>query len=370
MRVPVCEPEFGQGELNNVIDCMRSGQISGYAGRYLDEFEDRFSEYCGCEYGVATTSCATAMLLTLESLGIGKGDEVITSAFTMIATVNAIIKAGAKPVLVDCEPETWNINPYAIVWRITPKTKAIMPVHIYGLPCEMDYISGVADKHGLYVIEDAAEAIGAKYHGKRAGGLGTAGCFSFYINKTITTGSGGMITTNDRELANKAQLLKSYATNPEKRFTHDYIGFNFRLTNLQASIGVAQMDKIDEFVGKKRWVARRYTERLRDVGGLFLPRDVGRTKNAYWVYALLVEDEFGVSRDELRQGLADKGVETRTFFVPMNKQPALNNIGLFRNEQCPVAEDISQRGLYLPNGVGLTAEQIDYVCDCIKEVGG
>lgn len=370
MKVPVCEPEIGQEELINISECVLSGQISGYGGKYLNEFEERFSEYCGCKYGVATTSCATALLLTLEALGIGRGDEVITSTFTMIATVNAILKAGAKPVVVDSEPYTWNIDSFKIEEKINERTKAIMPVHIYGHPCDMSHILGLALKYNLYIVEDAAEAIGAEYHNRRAGGLGTAGCFSFYINKTVTTGEGGMITTNDDGLASKARLLRGYATIPERRFTHEYIGFNYRMTNMQAAIGVAQMDKINEFVERKRWIARMYNERLGDIGGLSLPREAGKVKNAYWVYGLLVEDDFGMDRDELRQWLGDKGVETRTFFVPMNKQPALNNIGLFKGQSCPVAGNISNRGLYLPNGVGLFEEQIDYVCECIKGAKG
>ncbi|MGR3295998.1 MAG: DegT/DnrJ/EryC1/StrS family aminotransferase [Candidatus Bathyanammoxibius sp.] len=365
MVVPVCEPSLGQKEADNVRDAVASGWVSGYKGKYLDEFEQRFAEYCGYEYGVTTSSCATALLLTLESLGIGKGDEVITTAFTMIATVSAIIHAGATPVLVDIEPDTWNMNPDLIEARITERTKAIMPVPIYGHPVDIVAIRHIADEHGLYIIEDAAEAIGSRYQAGAVDNRPDAACYSFYINKMITTGEGGMIVTNSKELADMARRLKGYDTDPESRFSHQRLGFNYRMTNMQAAMGCAQMDRIDELVAKKRQIAQYYLDGLRFVNWLQMPVEKQWAVNSYWVFGILVKPGFHVDRDNLVVRLANAGIETRNFFVPMNWQPALHRLGLLRGEAYPVAEDASQRGLYLPNGTTLTVEQVEYVCQQI-----
>lgn len=369
MRVPVCEPNLREEEVMLVMDAIRSGWISGYSGKYIDEFEQRFAEYCGCQYGVSTTSCATALLLTLESLGIGKGDEVITTAFTMIATVSAIIHAGATPVLVDVDPSTWNINADRIEEKITSRTKAVMPVPIYGHPVGIAGIMGIAEKHNLVVIEDAAEAIGSQYYGKPVGYFSDAACFSFYINKMITTGEGGMIVTNNLELANTARRLKGYDTDSGNRFTHNRLGFNYRMTNIQAAIGCAQMGKIDELVRRKREIGLHYLSRLKDLSWLQMPVERSWATNCYWVFGVLVKPESKVDRDTLMSKLNDAGVETRSFFTPMHLQPALLNLGLFAGEEYTIAEDIGRRGLYLPNGTTLTDEQVDYVCDCIEETG-
>ena len=366
MVVPVCEPFLGQEEADNVRDAVASGWISGYRGKYLDEFEQRFAEYCGYKYGVTTSSCATALLLTLESLGIGKGDEVITTAFTMIATVSAIIHAGATPVLVDIEPDTWNMNPDLIAAKITVRTRAIMPVPIYGHPVTQNNILTIARQHNLYVIQDAAEAIGSQFNGANIGLDFDAACYSFYINKMITTGEGGMIVTDSEELADTARKLKGYDTDPEKRFTHNRLGFNYRMTNMQAAMGCAQMDRIDELVAKKRQIAQWYLEGLQGLEWLQMPVERSWAVNSYWVFAMLVKSGFHVDRDNLVARLANAGIETRNFFVPMNWQPALHRLGLLRGVSYPIAEDASQRGLYLPNGTTLTKEQVDYVCGWIR----
>ena len=319
--IPVCEPNIGEEELQNAIQCLRTSQISGWAGKYIDEFEQKFSAYCGAKHGIATTNCGIATLLALESLGIGKGDEVITSTFTFAAPIFAIIRSGAKPVVVDCEAKTWNMDTDKIEGKITKRTKAILPVHIYGHPVDMNPILELARKYALYVIEDAAEAHGAEYYGRKVGCLGTAGCFSFYINKIITTGEGGMLITNNDSLAEKARLLKNYAPSRERRFLHYYNGFNFRMPNIQAAIGVAQLAKIDKFIAKKRHIASLYSSNLKDVSGVTLPLEMPWAKNVYWVYPLLIEDEFGLSRDQVMQKLTERGIETRTFFVPMNQEP-------------------------------------------------
>jgi perosamine synthetase len=367
MRVPICEPNLAGLEMLLTKEVVASGWISGYKGKYIDEFEERFSDYCGCKYGVATSNCATALLLTLESLGIGKGDEVITTAFTMIATVSAIIHAGAVPVLVDVDPETWNMDVDRIEAKITSRTKAIMPVPVYGHPVDIKAILATADKYKLKVIEDAAEAIGAKYYGQRVGSLSDAACFSYYINKTITCGEGGMIVTNDKELADTARRLKGYDTDPENRFVHQRLGFNYRMSHTQAAIGCAQMNRIDRLVGNKRIIADHYRRKLENLDWLQMPVEKEWATNCYWVFAILVKPEAGISRDELVLKLKEEDIETRNFFVSMNQQPALLNLGLFARESYPIAEDIGRRGLYLPNGTLLTHKQVDYVCQKIKE---
>lgn len=369
MKVPVCEPSIGKQELKNVSECVKSGWISGYKGKYIDEFEQRFAKYCGAKYGVTTTSCATALLLAMETMGIGKGDEVITADFTMLATVAAIIRAKAKPVLVDALPDTWCIDPEKAVEKITPRTRAIMPVPIYGHPVDAKEMMRIALKYDLRVIEDAAEAIGAVYEGgHRVGAIFNATCFSFYINKLISTGEGGMVLTNSKEFADSMRRMKGYDTDPESRFIHQRLGFNYRMTNMQAAVGCAQMDRIDEFALRKRQIAELYKEQLKGIAELTLPVERKECVNAYWVYGILLPDK--VDRDEFIGKLADMEVETRRFFYPMHKQPALIKMGLCTGKETefPVSNYISERGIYLPNGVTLTDEQVGYVCDCIKEL--
>lgn len=369
-RIPVCEPNLGQEEVDNAADAVRSGWISGYKGKYLDEFEKGFAEYCGCKHGIATTSCFTAMILALESLKPTLwADEVITSTFTMIATVSAIIHARLEPIVMDVDPDTWCMDPKKLEQEIRPSTKAIMPVPVYGHPVDIKAIkaairSVVSGK--IPIIEDAAEVHGAEYYGKRVGSLSDAACYSFYTNKTCTTGEGGMIVTNNDQLAKRARLLRGYATRPEDRFTHLELGSNWRMTNVQAAIGCAQLKKLDGFVERKREIAKRYTEQLKEVEGLQLPVEKEWAKNTYWVYGMLVKPEFGRTRDEVVKILDEKGVETRNFFVPMHRQPALRKMGLFKGVRCPVAERISEQGLYLPNGTTLKDEQVDRVCEAIR----
>jgi len=367
--IPVYEPAIGEEELQNVIDCIKSAMISGTSGRYITEFEQRFSSYCGKQYGITTTSGTTALHLAVASLGIGSGDEVIVSAFTNIATAFAVLYSGATPVVVDSEIETWNMDVTKIEAKVTEKTKAIMPVHIYGHPCDMDPIVEIARKHSLYIIEDAAEAHGAEYKGKKVGGIGDIGCFSFYANKIITTGEGGMVITDDAELAEKARLLKNLAFSNDRRFLHHYLGFNYRMTNMQAALGVAQLRRIDEFIQKKRYIANFYSSLLKDIPGLTLPIEKPWAKNVYWMYCILVEDEFGINRDKLMTKLLEKGIETRTMFVPMNQQPIFHKMGLFTEVKCPVAEELSRKGLYLPSGATLSDEQIKNICATIRELG-
>ena len=365
--IQVCEPLVGERELQYVADCIRTNWISS-RGKYLDEFEQKFADYCGCKYGVTATSGTTALHLALATLGIGKGDEVIVPTFTMTASVCAIIYTGAKPVLVDSEPRFWNIDVTKIEEKVTGKTKAIMPVHIYGHPCDMDPIMDIASRYNLYVVEDAAEVHGAEYKGRKMGSIGDMGCFSFYANKIITTGEGGMVLTNSKEMADRAKRLRDLAHSPEKRYSHTDIGFNYRMTNIQASIGLAQLESIDQFVEMRRQNASFYNSYLRELPGITLPSEAEWAKNVYWMYSIVIQDEFGLSRDQLMEELAEKGIETRAFFIPMHLQPCFRDMGLFDGETYPVAEDLGIRGLFLPSSTGLTLEQKTYVCESLKEI--
>lgn len=367
--IPVCEPFLSGKELEYVTDCLKSNWISS-RGKYIQEFEQSFARYCGCQYGVSTTNGTTALHLALVSLGIEAGDEVIMPTFTMIATAFAVAYTGAKPVLVDAEAKTWNTDASQIEARITPRTKVIMPVHIYGHPCDMDPIMKIARKHHLRVIEDAAEAHGAEYKGRKVGGIGDVNCFSFYANKIITTGEGGMVVTDNADIAERARALKDLAHSRDKRFLHTDIGFNYRMTNLQAAIGLAQFERIEELVDRRRAHAHLYNSLLKDVEGVRLPPEKRWAKNVYWMYGILIEDSFGATRDELMERLKDRGIETRAFFIPVHQQPAFVKMGLFRGEGYPVAEVLSREGLYLPSGSGLTEEQIQEVCGAIREIRG
>lgn len=366
--IQVCEPLIGQKEIDNVVDCLKSGRISGYGGKYLEQFEHGFADYCGVQYGVAVSNCGIATLVTLEALGIGKGDEVIAPTFTMAAPHFAIVRAGARPVLVDAEYKTWNMNTSLIESKITKQTKAILVAHVYGHPADMSAIMDIAKRRKLLVIEDAAEVHGAEYKGKKCGSFGIASNFSFYFNKTITTGEGGMVLTNDGELAKRIKLLRGYATDEYNRFVHKYLGFNFRMSNVQAAIGCAQLEKLDKFVEKKRHIAAHYTEGLRDIPGLCLPIEMKWAKSSYWVYGLLIKPPYPLTRDELMKVMLGKGIETRQFFVGMHLQPVFRRLGIVNGGHLyPVSDDLTANGLYLPNGVNLTDKQISFICEVIHE---
>jgi perosamine synthetase len=367
-NIPVFAPTLGNDELDNAIQAIKEGAISGSFGRFIPEFEEGFAHYCGAKYGVATTSGTTALHLALKAYGIGSGDQVILPTFTNIATCLAVVYAGATPVVVDSERRTWNMDVTQVDGLINSKTRAIMPVHIYGHPVDMDPLIDSANKHDLLIIEDAAEAHGAEYKGKRVGAMKDAGCFSFYANKIITTGEGGMVLTNHEEAAERARMLRDLAFRREKRFLHFDMGFNYRMSNLHAALGVAQIKKTDAVIEQKRELAAKYTSRLSEVEGLTLPVEEPWAKNVYWMYSLLIEDNFGVTRDTVMARLLSRGIETRPFFVGMHEQPAFHDIGLFVDQVCPVAEDIAEKGLYLPSGLDLTEEQVDYICECLREV--
>ncbi|MBM4269844.1 MAG: DegT/DnrJ/EryC1/StrS family aminotransferase [Deltaproteobacteria bacterium] len=362
--IPVCEPDLSGNEERYVLECVRTNWISS-AGAFITRFEKRFAEFCGTKHAVACTSGTAALQLAFYTLGIGPGDEVVMPTFTMVATPNTARHCGATPVFVDSEPHTWNMDVTKLAAAITPRTKAIVPVHTYGHPVDMDPLLELARSRGILVVEDAAEAHGATYKGRTIGGLGDAACFSFYANKIITTGEGGMITTDDDDLATKARNIRDHAFSKERHFWHRAVGHNFRMTNLQAAVGVAQMERVDSLVQRRIDNAKRYNGHLKDVRGITLPPADANVRNVYWMYSILVGDEFGASRDELRRHLAENAIETRTFFIPMHLQPIY-----YRPEYrgaFPVAEMLCRRGFYLPSAPTLTADQIDFICDKIRE---
>lgn len=364
--IPVCEPKLAGNELKYIMRCVKTNWISS-TGEYIKKFEDKFARYCGTKFGISCTSGTTALHLALATLGISKNDQVIVPTFTMIATANAVTYLGARPVLVDSEPRTWNIDADKIEQKITVKTRAIMPIHTYGHPADMDKILEIAKRYNLYVVEDAAEAHGAEYHKRRVGGIGDIGCFSFYANKIITTGEGGMLTTNNKKIAEIARTLKNHAFSKERHFWHQYLGFNYRLTNLQAAIGLAQAERLDQLVETRIRNARYYNSLLGDIEGIRTPPETKGIKNVCWMYSILVEDAFGLTRDALRKYLAQRGIETRTFFVPIHLQPIY-----FKKykERFPVAEELCRKGMYLPSAATLTKADIEYVARCIKSAQG
>ena len=366
MKVPVNVPVITPAAKKYVADAMESGWISS-GGPYIEKFERAFADYIGVRHAVSVTSGTAALHIALLSLDIGEGDEVIVPDFTMIASVFAVIYTGATPVFVDIESDTYNIDVALIEKKITKKTKAILPVHIYGHSVDMDPLIAVAKKHHLTIVEDAAEAHGALYKGRKCGSMGSVGCFSFYGNKIITTGEGGMIVTNDDALAERMRRLKDLAHMPERRFWHDEVGYNYRMTNLQAACGLGQLESIDEFLAHKRWMTAAYEKRLRNINGLRLPVTRDYATNVHWMYAILLTDDFPLTRDAVQDALKEKGVDTRDFFPSSAQQPIIRKL-YPTQERFPVSERAATRGLYLPSGLALTQEQLDYVCDCIHTI--
>jgi len=374
--IPVNEPKLGDRELEYVSECVRTGWVSS-AGKFIGEFEERWAAYCGRRYGVAVSNGTVALQLAVACLDLEPGDEVIMPTFTIISCALAVVYNGGVPVLVDSDPKTWTMDINQVADKITPRTKAIMPVHIYGHPVDMDPLLDLADKHGLAIIEDAAEAHGAEYlsgrHGsdptwRRCGSFGTLSCFSFYANKLITTGEGGMVLTDDPKLAEKARSLRNLCFLPQRRFYHEELGYNFRMTNLQAALGLAQLERMDAIVARKRWMGQEYTRRLRDIEVLQLPVEEPWARSVYWMYGIILAEETGLDADWLAQQLRERSIDTRPFFLGMHEQPALRQRGFFRNERYPVAERLARQGLYLPSGLALTEEQLEQVCEAVHEV--
>jgi perosamine synthetase len=366
--IPVNEPLLNGNEEKYLIECIRTGWISS-EGPFVKKFEEQFAAKVGRRYGVAVCNGSVAIDAAIVALGLGKSDEVIMPTFTIISCAAAIVRAGATPVLVDCDPLTWNMDVTQIESKITPNTKAIMIVHIYGLPIDVDSIIELAEKYGLKVIEDAAEMHGQTYRQQPCGSFGDVSTFSFYPNKHITTGEGGMIVTDDPSLADRCRSLRNLCFKAEQRFVHDELGWNFRMTNLQAALGVAQLERLDEFVECKRSMGKRYTELLTDVSGIQLPiPQTDYAKNIYWVYGIVLDEKLPVDAKLVMTKLSELGVGARPFFWPMHEQPIFHKMGLFRDESYPVAERIARRGFYIPSGMALTAEQIQLSASAVREV--
>ncbi len=366
--LPVSTPSLGAQEIQYVTDALQAGEISGNFGRYLGRFEREFADYCGCSHGIATSSGTTALHLAVASLGIGPGDEVLVSTLTNMATFFAVLYQGARPIPVDIEKDTWNLNPVLLEPLITPRTKAILVVHLYGNPADMDPIIEFARRHKLYIIEDVAEAHGALYKGRKAGSLGDIGCFSFYANKIITTGEGGMITTNDPIVAEKSRSLRSLAFGVEHKFMHAEVGFNYRMTNLQAALGCAQLKRIEEVIENKRRVARVYADQLSGLPELQLPIEKQDTRSVYWMYHVVLRAFERKHRDLIMQLLAERGIETRPAFIPYNLQEVMIRRGLTRPDLCPIANQIANAGFYLPSSPSLSQDDLRFVTDNLKDV--
>ena len=371
MHIPVSEPLLDGNERKYVLDALDTNWISS-AGHYIQDFEEAFAAYCGVRFGVACSSGTAAIHLSLAALGIGPGDEVIVPNFTLIASANMVILTGAKPVLVDVDPQTMCIDPALIEEKITDRTRAIMPVHMYGHPADMDAIRAISEKHHLYIVEDGAEAHGAEFNGEMVGAMGHCAAFSFYGNKNLTTGEGGMVVTDTPEIAEMAALLRNQAFE-EPRFVHRFVGFNYRLTNIQAAIGLAQVETAQDKINRRREIAAAYTEQLRDVPGITTPYEANGAKNVYWMYGILIDEaEFGPNRQEVAARLAEQGVDTRDFFYPLHRQPVFREGDDPRypdtGGEYPVSDDLYARGLYLPSGLNLTSEQINYVVDALKNL--
>lgn len=365
--IPVSEPLVGEKETEYVLECLRTGWISS-AGRFVEEFESRWAAFCGMDYGVAMSNGTVTLEAAVACLDLAPGDEVILPTFTIISCALAIVESRAVPVLVDADPHLWTMDVAQVAEKITPRTRAIMPVHIYGHPVDMDPLHALARQHNLVIIEDAAEAHGAEYKGRRCGGLGDVSCFSFYANKIITTGEGGMALTSDVALAERLRAERNLAFRRDRRFYHTELGHNYRLTNVQAAIGLAQLERIEEHIAQKRWMGQAYTERLRDLPQLQLPVEEPWAKNVYWMYGMVLADDVGYDATEFARRLKAEGIQTRPFFLGMHEQPVFHKRGLFVGERYPVAERIARQGLYLPSGLTLTEGQVDKVCEAVRRV--
>lgn len=363
--IPVCEPLLTERDRELVWECLQSGWISS-AGPYIEEFESRWSTYCGMPFGVSVSSGTAALQIAIELLNLEPGDEVILPSFAIISPVLAVVRCGGLPVLVDSNPDDWQMNVGQIAERITPRTRAILVVHTYGHPADMEPILEIARHHGLTVIEDAAEAHGAEYRGRKCGGLGDISVFSFYANKLITTGEGGMLLVRDIRLAERARSLRNLCFNSRRRFLHEELGHNFRLTNLQAALGVAQLERLDRTIARKREIAAIYHRELQGINGVMLPVEKPWAKHVYWVCGLVLDESLGIDAQSVSTRLAHRSIETRPFFLGMHEQPSLRRRGLFENDRFPVAERLARQGLYLPNGLTLSDQQVTEICDHVR----
>ena len=366
--IPVNQPLLDGNEKKYLNECIDTGWISS-EGSFVARFEEQFAARIGREYGVAVANGSAALDIAVTALHLGPGDEVIMPTFTIISCAASIVRAGAKPVLVDCDPLTWNIDVSQIELRITSCTRAIMVVHIYGLPVDMDPILALASKYNLHIIEDAAEMHGQTYKGRPCGSFGEISTFSFYPNKLVTTGEGGMILTDDPQLAERCRGLRNLCFMPYKRFVHEELGWNYRMSNLQAALGLAQLERLDQFVACKRAMGRRYNELLHDAPDLQqpLPR-TDYAENIYWVYGLVLSEHVPFEAEEAMRRMASMNIGCRPFFWPMHEQPVFQKMGLFTGERYPVSERIARRGFYVPSGLALKSHEIERTAMAIRKI--
>lgn len=367
MHIPVAQPALIGNEKQYVMDCLESTWISS-TGKYVDQFEAAFAEYCNVKHGISCCNGTAALHLALMALGIQPGDEVIVPTLTFIASANAITYCGAKPVFIDSDPANWNLDPSLLDNLVTPKTKAILVVHLYGHPANMDPILEFARRHNLFVVEDAAEAHGALYKGTRVGSIGDISTFSFYGNKIITTGEGGMVVTNNDEYARRVRLLKGQGMDPQRRYWFPIVGYNYRLTNVAAAIGLAQLENIDWHVSQRQSIAKQYRRHLSSVQGLAFQAEESWAQSVHWMVSVTLDRQQPLSRDMLMQLLAESGIETRPLFYPLHSLPSYSE--QYPHLSLPIAEDLAARGINLPTYAGLAEENIQYICNQIKRIMG
>lgn len=366
--IPVNEPLLTGNEKKYLCECIDTGWISS-EGPFVKEFEQKMSASVGRKYGIAVSNGTAALEVAAQALGIREGDEVIMPTFTIISCAMAVTKLGAVPVLVDSDLHTWNMSVEEIEAKITPKTKAIMMIHLYGLPVEVDKVLALAKKYDLKVIEDAAEMHGQTYKRKPCGSFGDISTFSFYPNKHVTTGEGGMVVTDDEELAERCRMLRNLCFRKDVRYVHDEISDNYRFTNLQAAVGLAQLERLDEFVARKRAMGKYYTEKLKDIEGLILPIEkTDYADNIYWVYGILLDEGIKVDNKMIQKLLREEGIGTRTFFWCMHEQPVYREQGLFKEETYSNAEYLARKGFYIPSGLALTEEQMERVATGVRKI--
>jgi perosamine synthetase len=363
----VNEPQFSGNEKKYLNECIDSGWVSS-GGPFVKRFETEFSNYIGRKHGVAVCNGTAALEVALYAANIKQGDEVIVPAFTIVSCILAILRIGATPVLVDIEPEMWSIDVDLIESKITTRTKAIMPVHIYGHPVDMDPILEISDKYGLIVIEDSAEVHGAEYKGKKCGALGHISTFSFYANKLLTTGEGGMVLTDNELMAERAMSYRNLCFDKDMRFSHTDLGFNYRMTNLQAAVGVAQLERIDEIVLFKRKMGRYYQEKISNIPGIRFQSEKKWARTVYWMYCIELSPDLNIDANMLAKHLKAEGIESRPFFKGMHIQKPFNDLGLFLGEVHKNTDYAYKYGLYLPSGMTLTYDQIDFICDTISNI--
>lgn len=369
MKVPVSKPSICLPEKRYVGEALDSNAISGVYGEFIEQFELRFANFCNTKYAVSCSNGTTALHLALASSGIKEGDEVLVSSLTNMASFFAVHYLNAKPVPVDIDLRTLTMDPEDLSRKINRRTKGVMPVHLFGHPAHMGPINEIAQKNGLLVIEDCAEAHGAEYRGEKVGGLGDAGCFSFFANKILTTGEGGMITTNDINLANKARSLKALAFGIENKFMHTDIGFNYRMTNLQAAVGCGQMDRADQLINKRIEISNFYTKELSEYKDyLSLPLEMEYAKNVYWMYHIVLREHLVGKRSFIMNALKEVGIETREGFIPYNLQKIFINKGWTKPEDCPNANKVAYTSFYLPTGPDISEEELQYVVKNFKRI--